>query len=385
MRIAYVGDFINHGKSLQTFGTSIVILLSLLENVDSIDVFCPEENENTESFEVPQKVKLFEFYKYNNSISLFRLLKVQWHDYDVVIFNMLPTGYGNRTVPNALALITPIILKVMFKQNKIKVIYHNSIFTNDIQTLGYNSTFDRIRSLFLGIVERALYKKVVTFVLLAFYQQKIDARLAKNKVQVLNSRYLEAITTLYVNKELNNEWIISKNKKVPIILMHGSWGPQKNIELGLNVAKKLKAEGLKFKLIISGSVNLHFPQYKIKFQEILNSYSYVFDSYLGTVSERDIMKIFLDTSCLIMPYNAPGGHSGVLEQAIFFEVPTAAMDFREYMEQAEGISFVKLIDSEDGFKLAIRELLLCSNIKNIEINIRDKIKQTLENIQKLIE
>ena len=167
--------------------------------------------------------------------------------------------------------------------------------------------------------------------------------------------------------------------------MHGSWGPQKNIELGLNVAKKLKAEGLKFKLIISGSVNLHFPQYKIKFQEILNSYSYVFDSYLGTVSERDIMKIFLDTSCLIMPYNAPGGHSGVLEQAIFFEVPTAAMDFREYMEQAEGISFVKLIDSEDGFKLAIRELLLCSNIKNIEINIRDKIKQTLENIQKLIE
>ena len=64
MKVAYVGDFINHGKSLQTIGTSIVILLSLLESVESIDVYCPKENKDTEEFEFPPKVRLLESCRY---------------------------------------------------------------------------------------------------------------------------------------------------------------------------------------------------------------------------------------------------------------------------------------------------------------------------------
>ena len=148
MRIAYLGDLINHGKSLQTPGTSLVILLSLLEDVDSIDVICPEENGNVEKFELPQKIKLYRFYRYDDSVSILRLLKIRWDNYDTVIFNMLPTGFGNRTLPNALALIVPITLRIIFRQSNIKVIYHNSIFTNDVRKLGYNSVFNRIRHFF---------------------------------------------------------------------------------------------------------------------------------------------------------------------------------------------------------------------------------------------
>ena len=117
MRIAYVGDLINHGKSLQTIGTSVVILLSLLGDVDSIDVFCPEENEKVEKFELPQKVRLYESYRYDDSISILRLLKIHWYDYDVVIFNMLPTGFGIRTLPNAFALFVPITLGIIFRRS----------------------------------------------------------------------------------------------------------------------------------------------------------------------------------------------------------------------------------------------------------------------------
>ena len=385
MRIAYIGDFINHGKSLQTTGTPVVILLSILKEVQSIDVFCPEGNEEVENFELPQKVKLYESYRYDDSISILRLLKIHWYNYDAVIFNVLPTGFGRRTLPNAIALVVPITLRIIFRQSNIKVIYHNSVFTNDIRTLGYNSVFDTIRSFFLGVVERTLFKNVATFVLLNLYKKRIEDSIGKTKLHVLNGRYLEAITTLYLNKAMDAELVEAEKTDIPTILMHGSWGPQKNIELGLIALKKLKREGDKFKVVISGGINHHFPEYKRKFQELLHSYSDVIDEYLGHVTEKDIMKIFLEVSLLILPYNTPGGHSGVLEQAIFFGVPTVAIDFPEYREQVNGINFVRLINSEDDLKLIVKRLLPIYNVKNIKIIVKENIQQSVRNTQKLLE
>jgi glycosyltransferase involved in cell wall biosynthesis len=384
VKVAYVGDFINHGKSLQTIGTSIVILLSLLENVDSIDVFCPEENNKTEEFELPSKVMLQEFYRYDNSKSILRLLKVQWKNYDAVIFNMLPTGFGKGTMVNATALFIPILLVKLLRQKNIRVIYHNSVFTNDVRKLGYDTAFDKIRLFFLGIVEKILFKNLDTFVLLDLYKERIDKSIGENRVRVLKSRYLEAITSLYINKAMNIEYLNAEKSDIPTVLMHGSWGPQKNIELGLSRLKKLKEDGTKFRLTISGGLNHHFPDYERKFQELLHSYSDIVDEYLGPVSEKDIMKIFLQANLLLLPYNTPGGHSGVLEQAIFFEVPTIAIDFPEYEEQTEGISFVKLITSREDLEEYISVFLKKTRNRKSEINIKEKQMQAIDNLKVLL-
>ena len=383
MKIAYVGDFINHGKSLQTTGTPLVILLSLLENVDSIDVFCPEENNKTEEFELPSKVMLQEFYRYDNSKSILRLLKIPWKNYDAVVFNMLPTGFGKGTMANATALFVPILLRKFFRKKNIRVIYHNSVFTNDVKRLGYNSAFDNIRSFFLGIVERIIFKNLDTFVLLDLYKERIDKSIGENRVRVLKSRYLEAITSLYINKAMNIEYLNAEKSDIPTVLMHGSWGPQKNIELGLSALKKLKEKGTKFRLTISGGLNHHFPDYERKFQELLHSYSDIVDEYLGPVSEKDIMKIFLQANLLLLPYNTPGGHSGVLEQAIFFETPTVAVDFPEYGEQASNVSNVKFVNTESFY--SVIESYLKSVEEREKINIRDKIIMASVNIKELIE
>ena len=109
--------------------------------------------------------------------------------------------------------------------------------------------------------------------------------------------------------------------------------------------------GGKFKLDVSGSVNYHFLEYERKFHELLHSYSDIIDEYAGPITEKGIMKIFLNVSLLILHYNTSEGHSWVLDQAIFFEVPTVAIDFPEYRDQTMEISFVKLTDSWDNFKL----------------------------------
>ena len=379
MRIAYVGDFINHGKSLQTSGTPIVILMSLLEDLTSIDVFCPKLNKEIENFELPAKVKLFEFYKYNHPLSILKLLKVPWNSYDAAIFNMLPTGFGNSSTANAAGLMVPILLVKFFRHNNIKVIYHNSVFTNDVKKLGYNSPIDKVRSFFLGIVEKSLFKNVNTFVLLDLYKQRIDKSIGKNLVRVIKARYLEAITTLYINKAMDFELLNVKKTDIPTVLMHGTWGPQKNIELGLSTLKKLKGEGIKFRLVISGGVNHHFPEYKKIFQELLHFYSDIIDNYYGLVTEKDIMKIFLKANLLLLPYNIPGGHSGVLEQAIFFEVPTIAIDFPEYREQTIGIENVVLIGSNALNSELIIKYLKTDPVR--EINVMGKILESQRHIK----
>lgn len=382
MKIAYVGDFINHGKSLQTTGTPIVILLSILEEVDSIDVYCPEENKDTEEIEIPPNVRLLESYRYDDVKSIFSLLQKPWNKYGAVIFNMLPTGFGDGTLVNATALSIPILLVKIFRLNNIRVIYHNSVFTNDVRTLGYNSPYDKVRSFFLGIVERILFRNVNSFVLLDLYKKRIDETIGKNKVHVLKASYLEAITTLYINKKLNVEFLDVEAKAIPTVLMHGSWGPQKNIEMGLSALKKVKESGMNFRLVISGGINHHFLEYEKKFRELLRSYSDIIDEYLGTVEERDIMKIFLEANLLILPYNTPGGHSGVLEQAIFFQVPTIAIDFPEYREQAAGFENVTLIYPRDlTSELILRKLEASSNRT---ITVRKKIEESERNLESLL-
>ena len=122
MKIAYIGDFIDHGTSLQTAGTSLVILLSELENITSIDVYCPKGNKLTEEFNTPNKVNIISFYMYNNFISIARLLSVPWKSYDLVIFNMLPTGFGKSSISNATALAIPLLLTKLLKIKNIKKI-----------------------------------------------------------------------------------------------------------------------------------------------------------------------------------------------------------------------------------------------------------------------
>jgi glycosyltransferase involved in cell wall biosynthesis len=382
MNVSYVGDFLNHGGLLYTSGTPVTILLSLCAEVDSVDVFCPNSNKVTEDFIPPKKVKINPSYRREDPLSIMKLLKINWKSYDVVIFNMLPTGFGIGTISNSIALLIPILVAKLKKYPNIKIIYHNSVYTNDIRKLGYSSIFDKFRSLILSIVERYLFKSITTFVLLKLYKRRIDTAIKKNSVHVLDSQYLEAITTLYLNNVIELDTIDQKNHEIPLILMHGSWGPQKNLELGLSALRALKNRGEAFNLVISGGISEHFPEYKKKFLKILDSYSDIIDKYLGRISEKEIMGLFLDASLLILPYNTPGGHSGVLEQAIFFKVPTIAIDFPEYEEQANGISSVKFVTTNNFYSM-IANCLKFSEERQ-EISIRDNVAKALTNVKQLL-
>ncbi|MEM0135360.1 MAG: glycosyltransferase [Thermoplasmatales archaeon] len=383
MRVAYVGDFINHGKSLPTIGTSIVILLSMVNEVESIDVYCPEQNETIEDFKLPHNVKLIPCYKYDNSQSILRLLSLKENHYDRIIFNLLPTGFGTKGASNLVGLMIPLSLRILFKQKNVRVLYHNSVFTNDIKKLGYISFFNKIRAFFLGFIERELFKNLETFVLLDLYKQRITKKIGANKVKVMGGRYLEAIASIYINNKIREE-LHHTTHDPHIILIHGNWGPQKNLELGLDSLRKLRQSGKNFRLVISGGINHHFRDYEKQFNDIIQHYSDIIYTYKGYVREKDIMELFLMADLVLLPYNAPGGHSGVLEQAIAFHVQTVSIDFPEYREQKMGNSNIVLssIERFGDTIFKVYESLPREYKENIEI--KDLIALAKRNAQALI-
>jgi len=126
MKIAYVGDFLNHGKALATSGTPIVLLLSMMEEVESIDVYCPVQNERIEPITLPPKIRVIETYRYDKALSLTKLLRIRRYSYDKVIFNLLPTAFGNSSITNAFGICIPIIL--------VKLLGMHNILTSQIFT-----------------------------------------------------------------------------------------------------------------------------------------------------------------------------------------------------------------------------------------------------------
>lgn len=378
MKIAYIGDIIGHGYSLQNSGTSITIMLSQKREVEIIDVFCPKGNPDAKKIELPAKIRIFKFYSYDNIVSLLKLLKIKWKNYDEIIFNMIPTGFGNSSLANGTGLLLPLIIVSIFKVNNVKLIYHNSSFTNNIKELGYKRNIDRVRLLILSHIEKKLFKVVPTYVLLNLYKEIIDYKIGLNKVNFINFRYFDAIPSLYLNNCLEKKHLEHSKNELFTILMHGSWGPQKNLSFALEVLKDLKAKGHKFKLIISGGINKHFPQYESVFKMLLNLYSTIIDDYLGVVEEKEILFIFLKADLVILPYNTPGGLSGVLEQAIFFEIPTIAMDFPEYREQALELPQIKLATMEN-FAFTVENSIV-ERSKKSEISIETKLEFAMKNI-----
>jgi len=286
-----------------------------------------------------------------------------------------------------IGLLVPLYAIYIKKCKNIRVIYHNSAYTNDIEKLGYNSYYDRMRAFILKIVEKRIFKSIPTFFFLELYKQRIDDAIGKNLVKVLNARYFEAVATVFLNNSQNLEFISRTVNKIPVVLLHGSWGPQKNLELGLETMRKLKENGFNFHVIIAGGMNHHFPGYEKEFYDLLNRYKDVVAEYLGRVSEKEIMELFLRSDVVLLPYNTPGGHSGVLEQAMFFEVPTVAIDFPEYREQSKGKDFVKFADGEKEFFDYVRSALVEFERlgETIPIPVKEKIKYSENNTSSLIE
>jgi len=287
MRVAFVGDLLNHGYYLTTVNTGILLALSESPHVDNIDAYCPRKNPEAEPFNPPSKLNIHESYNYGDPHLPLKLIrKLAGKNYDTIIFSLLPTSFGTSSTANFAGLLTPLLLRHLAGQNT-RIVYHNSAYTNDYRKLGYNSAYDTIRANALRAIERTIFKTTPTYVLLRQYKEKITSQIGPNRVEYLNARGLEALPTIYLNNLQNQDEITIRREGPPTILLHGYWGPQKDLKLALQTLENLKNKGYKFNTVITGGINKHFPEYTKQFQQLLKQYGYT-SNYKGKYMKEHI-------------------------------------------------------------------------------------------------
>ena len=386
MKLAYVGDFHNHGTTVTTTGTPLVYLLSELDFVDSVDVYCPPINLNVEKTFIPENVNIVVTYDPERSLSTLNLFKIDWKKYDMVLFNIIPTMFGKSSLINLIGTIVPYSLtKLGFKN--VRVILHNSTHTNDVERLGYRSRKDKIRRVVLSVVEKLTFNNVKIYFPLKLYVNAIRSQNKRSRVEHIDMKYLEGITTVYLNGK-NKEKFLTRKKRignVPVVLLHGYWGPQKNLDLALSKLTAIRNRGVKFHLVLSGGMNKKFPGYKEYFEKLIKKYNSTIDEFCGYVVESEILPLFLRTDIVLIPYNTPGGHSGVLETALFFERKVICISYPEYVEQSEGHDNVTMTDY-DRLEEVLEKcfLSLPIEVEKSQVSIYNKMEKAKEAIKVLL-
>lgn len=337
MLIAYVGDFHNHGMGVFSNGTPLVYLLSKMVEIERIDLYLPRQNQTVERTYLNKKIRLIYTYDKERPNTVIGLLKIDWSSYDVVIINFYSTAFRESILSTIAIFSLPIYLKYRCKK-KAKVIYHNSVFTNEFKKLGYDTIKYCFMASVLKVAEALMFLTSETYMPLKIYGDRIRKRVRGSQIKHYDLKSLEGITTAFINNVQDLDSLTKKRiggvNHPPNILIHGHFGPQKDIETPLSALDSLRRQGYKFRLTLSGSANTAFQSHLSKFESAISKYKGVIDNRIEHVEEWQILDLFMQSDIVILPYNSPGGHSGVLETAMFYRCRIICYDFPEFREQA---------------------------------------------------
>lgn len=342
MKVALISNIYGHGKILQEIGTPLLLVFEGLEKVDELDIYTHVETEK--NVLILHKARIIPTINPERPITYLKLLRdVARLKYDRVIINSMPTSQGNKNVPNLLYLILPILWSRIYGL-RILILYHNSPFLNDIRKLGYVSLKNKVKSWIIKMIERRMYFSCDVFFLLELYAERIRKIIPNARVSFLEPGSITGFTTLHLNQKLDSDIIkrIASDKNLTL-LIYGSWGPQKDISKALDAIRMLRVAKWKFKTVVAGDINLHFPNYEKELENTLKEYKDFIDKRVGYVSEYDLYSLFSSADVIILPYVTPGGFSGVLSISMLFGLEVIVPEFDEYKKQTKGYGRVHFI------------------------------------------
>ena len=372
-------NIFNHGHTYDEWSTSFIIGMSKISWVNNITLIVPPSNGGNEII-LPKKCKVLDIMDYEKPLRMSRLvLKIMKIPGDPVIVVYGPTAFGSKSLSNLIGMLLPILISKIAHKN-VKIINQGSVYTHDVESLGYDTLFDKLRKSTVLFIEKFVYSRIKTYFQLDYYKNIVSQKIGKKCVAgVLKSDYIDPIAMLNLNGMDNLEQISRNGKDAMInILMHGFWGPQKNPEVALDAVNQTKKKYKNIYLTVSGGINNHFPGYREHFNYLLQKYNGTIDKYLGYVDERDLVTLFLKNEIVLMPYKVSGGQSGVLETASFFENLVVCTDFPEFREERKN-DLIILTDLSDFDKSIQKAIEMIDKVPQI-ISISEKVKIVVNNI-----
>ena len=251
------------------------------------------------------KISVQNAWSFNSYFNIFRIIKTVFKEKpDAVLFNLQFVKFGDKKIPAALGLMTPMVLK--FFGFKTIVLLHNILEQVDLENAGFTSN--------------KLAKAIYNFIGTTLTRFMLKA----NFLAVTINKYVEVLTKKYKAKNVilmphgSFETPQNPNFDLPAgpkkIMAFGKFGTYKKVEIlieALQIIRQTNKEPIE--VVIAGTDSPNTPGY---LQAVKEKYAAVEGLiFTGYVAENDVERIFTESTVVAFPYTSTTGSSGVLHQA----------------------------------------------------------------------
>lgn len=330
--VCLFGGFLPKPERLGPHTTGFSLLLSRVPSVSNVTVFCPRSSVLPPAFHV-ESVRLVRSWGFDDTFSIARtglLMAKESRSASFSIFNIYPTSFGRGRIVNAMGMLIPVLVRFLARR-KPCVYLHNSVASQDLASLGYGK---RTRS---ATIARFLEKILLRFTCVLVPLQTQAEAMSKSygiRPQVFFLPYLEGISAAVQSEPIADH---CERTRPQTVLLFGFWGPQKDLEFALKTLVAAVSLRLDFKVKIAGEINTNFPELSASLYSLIRELPADRFEYIPAVADTEIPQLFASSSVVVLPYNAAGGTSGVLQLAALYGVPVVAYDLAELRETTKVI------------------------------------------------
>ncbi|MGL5112756.1 MAG: glycosyltransferase [Flavobacterium sp.] len=306
MKLAIVTAYPPSKVTLNEYGYHLVKNFVQHEEVSELFLLSDETDQEKQlDFDKHEKVKVEDCWNFNSYRSFFRIInKVRALQPDYILFNLQFVKFGDKKIPSALGLLTPMFLRLM--GFKTVVLLHNILEQVDLEKAGFtdNKILIGVYNFIGSNLTRCLLKANLLAVTIHKYKEILEQKYHSKNVILIPHGTFETI------KEPDFE-----KKKEPLqIMAFGKFGTYKKVEILIEAVEKVRNNYHEALLVVvAGTDSPNTPGYLEAVQKKYHDIKGIV--FTGYVAENDVERIFTDSTIVVFPYTSTTGSSGVLHQA----------------------------------------------------------------------
>jgi glycosyltransferase involved in cell wall biosynthesis len=285
---------INHFRNKPEDYNKISIISDVLPSGAQFDF--PEGQVTTESYQV------WDFNLWTNPLKILRAVKQS--KADIVLYNIQFLSFGDKKIPAALGLLTPLLTKLSGVPSV--VLLHNILEQVDLNAAGI--TKNRLLAGIYNFIGSMLTRFILSADLLAVTIPKY--------VEILEEKYKAKNVALIPHGSFEIPPL--PNFSLPAgplqVMAFGKFGTYKKVESMIEAVELIrKRTKLDIEIVVAGTDSPNTPGY---LKEVEKQYAAVSQlRFTGYVAEEDVERIFSESAVVVFPYTSTTGSSGVLHQA----------------------------------------------------------------------
>ncbi len=349
MKIALVTAFPPSTGSLNEYGYHLALEFAERSDVSEVVIIADKMRVETEETVLNPKIRILRTWNFNSLLTPLKIAgALRRQQPDGVLYNLQMVTFGDREIPAALGLFTPLLTRLWGLRSGVLI--HNLIEGVDLENTILKGNWVRQKIVGIGgwLASWAMTRANYLTTTLDTYSDLLCQRFPKADISMVPHGTFQ-------RPEID---LAPVNKRQKRIVTMGKFGTYKRLGTLLQAFSLLKETDEELELVIGGSDHPNAAGYM---EEMKEKFSWVKDvTFAGYVPEEDVPEFFADAMLAVFDYEATTGSSGVLHQcASYGTVPVFPRigDFVELCTR-EGLDGVHYSPgNENSMLLAISEIL----------------------------